>query len=81
MAWYDYECVECGGRFEGHHAINASPPDCPTCGGQVKKLFLSAPAMHGNMARGREQAMRSLQTESATAKHAHGPSCKCCHSG
>jgi putative FmdB family regulatory protein len=40
MPTYDYECQECGYRFELFHHVGASPSqDCPECGGQIKKLI------------------------------------------
>jgi len=78
MPTYDYRCTQCKLQFEARHAINASNPDCPTCGGATKKM-LSAPAIHGNMAQGRDLAMRSIQPKSDQIKHAHGPGCGCGH--
>ncbi len=72
MATYDYECTRCGLRFEASHCIAAAAPECPHCGGEVRKLILCAPATHGRMARGREQAMRALHPQ-----HVHGPGCGC----
>lgn len=72
MATYDYECTRCGIRFEAVHAIDAHKPDCPACCGEVRQLILSAPAVHGRMARGRELAVRALAPQ-----HVHGPGCGC----
>ncbi|MHB1246827.1 MAG: FmdB family zinc ribbon protein [Sulfuriferula sp.] len=77
MPTYDYLCTQCKLQFEARHAINASSPDCPVCGGATKKVILSAPAMHGNMARGRDLAMRSLQPKPGEDKHVHGSGCGC----
>ncbi|MBI3522915.1 MAG: zinc ribbon domain-containing protein [Betaproteobacteria bacterium] len=79
MPTYDYLCTQCKQRFEAHHAINTLDPDCPLCGGVTEKVILSAPAMHGNMARGRDLAMRSLQPKPGQEKHIHGPGCGCGH--
>lgn len=79
MPTYDYQCTQCKKQFEVRHAINASSPYCSICGGPTKKLFLSAPAMHGTMARGRDMAMRSLEPKPSQGKHIHGPSCGCGH--
>lgn len=79
MPSYDYECTQCRHRFEERHAMGAPAPHCPQCAGAVRKVFLSAPAAHGHMARGREQAIRSL-TPQTPAAHTHGPGCGCGHS-
>ena len=69
MATYDYKCILCNMQFEAAHPFNACSPKCPACGGMVKKLFLSPPAVHGYMVQGRELAMRSLQQELKQEKH------------
>lgn len=79
MPTYDYQCAKCKLQFEARHAINASSPVCPACGGATKKVILSAPAAHGSMARGRELAMCSLQPKPGQEKHTHGPGCGCGH--
>jgi putative FmdB family regulatory protein len=63
MPTYDYKCTQCYTQFEVLHSIHECSPKCPACGGTVKKLFLSPPAVHGYMAYGRELAMRSLRQE------------------
>lgn len=78
MPTYDYECTQCRIRLEISHSIKANSPYCPSCGGALAKLILTAPAMHGYMAYGREQAMRSLEPKAGTVKtHRHGPGCGC----
>jgi putative FmdB family regulatory protein len=79
MPTYDYLCTRCKLQFEARHAINAPGPDCSVCGGTTEKVILSAPAMHGNMARGRDLAMRSLQPKPGQEKHIHGAGCGCGH--
>ena len=76
MPTYDYRCTQCALPFNAHHAIPAPRPDCPACGGASERVILSAPAIHGNMARGRDLAMRSLQTKPEPEK-THGPGCGC----
>lgn len=70
MPTYDYKCMRCGLQFEALHLISEHSPKCPACGETAKKLFLSPPAVHGSMARGRELAMRSLQIGSEGNKYA-----------
>jgi putative FmdB family regulatory protein len=77
MPLYDYRCERCAKTFEALHALAASAPACPECGGPSAKAFLSAPAVHGAMAQGREEAVQSLQPK--TSGHRHGPNCGCTH--
>lgn len=77
MPIYDYCCGQCEAQFESRHAATADPPACPRCGGAVRRIFLSAPAVHGRMARGRDAAARTLEAAPATPRH--GPGCPCCH--
>jgi putative FmdB family regulatory protein len=76
MPTYDFGCSACGNRFEGRRAMAAPNPACPVCGAATEQLYLSAPAVHGRMARGREQAVRTLEPKMTAG---HGPSCPCCH--
>ena len=79
MPTYDYRCVHCGIPFEASHAMSEPAPDCPSCGGRAEKTILTAPAMHGQMARGRELAMQSLLTSrTKPSSNGHGPGCSCC---
>jgi putative FmdB family regulatory protein len=40
MPTYEYECTDCGHRFEEFQSITAPPLDtCPACGKQVKRLL------------------------------------------
>ncbi|RRQ21300.1 FmdB family zinc ribbon protein [Thiohalobacter thiocyanaticus] len=73
MPLYDYCCDRCGLQFECRHSVAAQPPLCPHCAGVAHRIFVSAPAVHGRMAQGREQAARSLEPSR------HGPGCPCCH--
>ena len=70
MPMYDYRCSRCQGQFEALRAVTAAAPPCPHCGGSTERLILSAPAIHGAMARGRELAAKSLP--------ACGEGCRCC---
>jgi len=77
MPTYDYRCTSCGSSFEATHGMGADGPACPQCRGPAQKVFLSAPAVHGYMARGRDLAVRTLEPKSSGT--AHGPGCPCCH--
>lgn len=70
MPTYDYECAACQERFEVFHPMLAPVPPCPNCDGAVRKIITIAPAIHGEMARGREAAVRSLPE--------CGKGCSCC---
>lgn len=72
MPIYEYECPGCGHRFESLQGMSEPSPACPHCGAGVRRL-ISAPAVQGEMARGREQAMRSLRTATAPGCGCHGP--------
>ena len=40
MPTYDYECSDCGHRFEEFHSMSANPVSvCPKCGGKVQRLI------------------------------------------
>ena len=77
MPTYDYLCTQCKLQFETRHSINAPIPNCPACGSATEKVILSAPATHGNMARGRDLAMHSLQPKTDPINHVHVPGCGC----
>lgn len=77
MPAYDYVCTGCRLQFEARHAIDAPTPECPSCGSAAERVILTAPALHGHMARGRDLAMRSLQPQAGQDKHGHGPGCGC----
>jgi putative FmdB family regulatory protein len=77
MPTYDYFCPGCRHFFSARHKIAEPRPYCPQCSGVVEPAFLTAPAVHGAGARGREAAIRSLTA--AAADSGHGPKCPCCH--
>jgi putative FmdB family regulatory protein len=70
MPVYDYQCSVCRSKFEARRAIAAAPPPCPNCGGASLRVILSAPAVHGAMARGRDLAAKSIPQ--------CGKGCRCC---
>ena len=77
MPTYDYRCKICRSETEVRHPVNEAAPRCPDCGGGMEKIILSAPAVHGYMAQGREQAMKSLCPPDHDTSHRHGPGCGC----
>jgi len=40
MPLYEYQCTECGVRFERHQHFDDAPLTvCPECGGEVRRLI------------------------------------------
>lgn len=40
MPLYEYECRECGDRFERRQRVHDDPvSECPTCGGSVRRVL------------------------------------------
>lgn len=70
MPIYDFQCSVCRGQFEARRTLAADAPPCPRCGGTTLRKILSAPAIHGAMARGRERAAKSIPE--------CGKGCRCC---
>lgn len=77
MPTYDYRCPDCHTLFQAYHAMTAREPHCPVCGAAPVRIILSAPAVHGYMARGREAAARTFEKQNTET--GHGPGCPCCH--
>ncbi|WP_072293781.1 FmdB family zinc ribbon protein [Nitrosovibrio sp. Nv17] len=77
MPTYDYLCSRCDARFEARRPIPAPNPACLACGNPTEKIILSAPAIHGEMTRGREEAIRSLHPGTGSGGHGHPPGCGC----
>ena len=70
MPTYDYQCSACRDQFEARRSLAADAPLCPQCGGPTMRIILSAPAIHGALARGRDLAARSIPE--------CGKGCRCC---
>jgi putative FmdB family regulatory protein len=71
MPTYEYECKDCGRRFERQQAITEAPlKRCPECGGEVDRLisggtgFILKGAGPGQVRRG--GASCSLETSGKT---------------
>jgi putative FmdB family regulatory protein len=77
MPTYDYRCRDCGDEIKIQLSINDPAPLCAACGRPMEAMIIVAPAYHGRMARGREQAMRCLEASSSGGGHVHGPGCGC----
>ena len=47
MPLYDYDCANCGRRFEAIHGVHADgPTTCPLCGGGPVRKAITAAAVH-----------------------------------
>ena len=47
MPLYDYDCANCGQRFEVLRSVHADEPtECPLCGGGPIKKAFATPAIH-----------------------------------
>jgi len=67
---YDYDCANCGRRFEVIHGVHADPPtSCPLCGGGPVKKAIQAPAVHF---KGSGWAKKERRTTVAPGKAASG---------
>jgi putative FmdB family regulatory protein len=67
---YDYDCANCGRRFEVIHGVHADPPTtCPLCGGGPVKKAIQAPAVHF---KGSGWAKKERRATAAPGKAASG---------
>ena len=72
MPIYEFECEECGSRFDELVAADASPPPCPRCASvQVRRLF-SDVAPPGRQPRGAGSAPTNRAAASAKPATASG---------
>jgi putative FmdB family regulatory protein len=65
---YEFECEECGGRFEELVAADAVPPACASCGSARTRRLLSSVSPPGRQPRGaavRSDESRRSERESA----------------
>jgi putative FmdB family regulatory protein len=70
MPVYDYDCANCGRRFEVIHGVHADPPAaCPLCGGGPVRKAISAPAVHY---RGSGWAKKERRTAAASGSSKSG---------
>lgn len=68
MPIYEFECEECGARFEELTAVDAAAPACPTCGARRARRLLSGVAPPGRQPRGarvRSDESRRREREAA----------------
>jgi putative FmdB family regulatory protein len=65
---YEFECEECGARFEELVAADAAPPGCASCGSKRARRLFSNVSPSGRQPRGaavRSDESRRSERESA----------------
>jgi putative FmdB family regulatory protein len=65
---YEFECEECGARFEELVAVEAAPPACPECAAARTRRLLSNVSPPGRQPRGagvRSDESRRREREAA----------------
>ncbi len=65
---YEFECEECGARFEELVGVAAPPPACPACGSGPTRRLLSGVSPPGRQPRGagvRSDESRRREREAA----------------
>lgn len=68
MPIYEFECEECGARFEELVAAEARAPACPSCGAERARRLLSSVSPPGRQPRGagvRSDESRRREREAA----------------
>jgi putative FmdB family regulatory protein len=68
MPIYEFECEECGGRFEELVVADAAAPACPACGSEQTRRLLSQVSPPGRQPRGakvKSSESRRRETEAA----------------
>lgn len=68
MPIYEFECEECGDRFEELLGASASPPACPSCGAANARRLISGVSPPGRQPRGaavRSDESRRREREAA----------------
>ena len=70
MPIYEFECGECGARFEELVAAGAETAPCPECGAVRSRRLLSSVSPPGRQPRGaRVRADESRRREREAARH------------
>jgi putative FmdB family regulatory protein len=70
MPVYEFECEECGERFEELIAANAVAVDCPSCGATRTRRLMSTVSPPGRQPRG--AAVRSDESRRGEREAARG---------
>jgi putative FmdB family regulatory protein len=75
MPLYDYDCAQCGRRFEVIHGVHADGPTaCPLCGGGPVRKAITAPAVHFKGSGWAKKERRAGMTSSRSATDGEGSS-------
>jgi putative FmdB family regulatory protein len=69
MPIYEFECEQCGGRFDELVAAEASPPPCPQCRSKRVRRLFSNVAPPGRQPRG--AAVRSDESRRREKEAGH----------
>ena len=70
MPIYEFECEQCGGRFEELVAASVASIACPACGGERSRRLISAVSPPGRQPRG--AAVRSDESRRREREAARG---------
>jgi putative FmdB family regulatory protein len=68
MPIYEFQCEQCGSRFEELMESGTGPPACPTCGSRTTARLLSPVSPPGRVPRGakvRDSESRRREREAA----------------
>jgi putative FmdB family regulatory protein len=68
MPIYEFECEQCGNRFEELMSGDAAPPACPSCGSSGTRKLVSSVSPPGRVPRGakvRDSESRRREREAA----------------
>ncbi len=69
MPIYEFECEECGARFDELVDAGGGPPPCPRCGSEGARRLLSGISPPGRQPRG--AAVRSDESRRREREAAH----------
>lgn len=71
MPLYDYKCVQCGKVIEVRHGFDdGHDAPCPTCGGELKRVFSAAPIVFKGSGFYVNDSRKSSATSSPSESHA-----------
>jgi putative FmdB family regulatory protein len=84
MPVYDYLCAECGAFTDMRPMADADlPHECPACGKDAPRAFLTAPYLAGmsterRLAHATNERSASSPQVSSRVNRIHGSGCSCC---
>ncbi len=69
MPIYEYECCDCGCRFERKHGLHDThKAKCPQCQGKAKRLIQAAPVIYKGSGFYVTDSRKATDTDTGTAK-------------